>query len=304
MSVLRLGYLHVGVADLPAARAHYVDVLGLGEVFNGDGPCYLKAWDEWDHHSLVLEPGYPGLRKMGWKVRGADALAGLEQRSDQFGLETERMAKGENEAVGDGFRCRLPSGHVAEFYADIEVVGTETGTHNPDPWPRRGLRGVGVPRLSHVAVTGSDIGATERFLTDVCGFHVTERVIADPDAPDPVVTFLSCGEQPHDIALLTGEPGRLHHLAYEMESWSDILRAGDLFSMTDTPVDVGPTRHGITRGQTIYFFDPTGNRNEVFTGGYRSAHDQPTITWTIDQMPRAVFYIDRTLHERFTTLVS
>jgi catechol 2,3-dioxygenase len=31
-----------------------------------------------------------------------------------------------------------------------------------------------------------------------------------------------------------------------------------------------PARHGITRGTTIYFFDPAGNRNEVFAGlGYR-----------------------------------
>jgi hypothetical protein len=44
--------------------------------------------------------------------------------------------------------------------------------------------------------------------------------------------------------------------------------------MDDVPIDIGPTRHGITRGTTIYFFDPSGNRNEVFAGlGYRVHHD-------------------------------
>ena len=40
--------------------------------------------------------------------------------------------------------------------------------------------------------------------------------------------------------------------------------------MNGIDIDIGPTRHGITRGHTIYFFDPVGNRNEVFTGGYKT----------------------------------
>ena len=73
--------------------------------------------------------------------------------------------------------------------------------------------------------------------------------------------------------------------------------------MDDVPIDIGPTRHGITRGTTIYFFDPSGNRNEVFAGlGYRVQADFPTINWTVDQLgqghllprPRA----QRRLHQR------
>ena len=45
--------------------------------------------------------------------------------------------------------------------------------------------------------------------------------------------------------------------------------------MDDVSVDIGPTQHGITRGETIYFFDPAGNRNEVFAGGYFSYPDRP-----------------------------
>ena len=45
-------------------------------------------------------------------------------------------------------------------------------------------------------------------------------------------------------------------------------------------IDVAPTRHGVTRGYTVYFFDPVGNRNEVFTGGYWVDPDFEPITWT------------------------
>ena len=74
--------------------------------------------------------------------------------------------------------------------------------------------------------------------------------------------------------------------------------------MDDVPVDVGPTQHGITRGETIYFFDPSGNRNEVFAGGYKAYPDRPTVTWTPDQLGKGIFYIDRELNERFTTVLT
>ena len=62
--------------------------------------------------------------------------------------------------------------------------------------------------------------------------------------------------------------------------------------MNGIDIDVGPTRHGITRGHTVYFFDPVGNRNEVFSGGYRTDHDWETITWTEDQLGKALFYYE------------
>ena len=56
-------------------------------------------------------------------------------------------------------------------------------------------------------------------------------------------------------------------------------------------------------GTTIYFFDPSGNRNEVFAGlGYRVHKDFPTINWTVNQLAKAIFYHARELNERFTTV--
>ena len=67
--------------------------------------------------------------------------------------------------------------------------------------------------------------------------------------------------------------------------------------------DIGPTRHGITRGTTIYFFDPAGNRNEVFAGlGYRVFPDFPTVNWTEDQLAKGIFYIQRELNDTFLTV--
>ena len=60
----------------------------------------------------------------------------------------------------------------------------------------------------------------------------------------------------------------------------------------------------MTRGQTIYFFDPSGNRNEVYAGGYTYYPDNPTRVWTSDGFDKGIFYYERALNERFLTVVT
>jgi catechol 2,3-dioxygenase len=117
-------------------------------------------------------------------------------------------------------------------------------------------------------------------------------------------SWMFCTNTPHDIAFIKGPNGKLHHFAYALTDWSEIKRAGILFAMDDVSVDVGPTQHGITRGETIYFFDPSGNRNEVFSGGYMTYPDFPSITWTADQLAKGIFYIGRELNDRFTSVLT
>lgn len=90
----------------------------------------------------------------------------------------------------------------------------------------------------------------------------------------------------------------------KLQDWAQVGRAGSLFSMDEVAIDIGPTQHGITRGTTIYFFDPSGNRNEVFAGGYHAYRDRPCVRWTPDQLGKDIFYITRELNERFTTVLT
>lgn len=304
MAVMRLGYVHARVTDLTEARKHYSDTLGMTTVAEEPGKLYLKGWDEYDHHSVVLEEGGVGLVKFGYKVESSDDLADFEKRVQQFGCITERMSKGENLAVGEGVRVVLPSDHVIELYTDIEYMGTETGTLNPDAFPRN-LVGVGVPRIDHALITCEEPEVVERFFAECLDFKASERAVSHMgDDGELIGSWMFCGNTPHDIAFVKGPNGKLHHFAYYLNDWSDILRAGDIFAMDDVSVDVGPTRHGITRGTTIYFFDPAGNRNEVFSGGYITYPDFPTITWTADQLAKGIFYIGREINERFMSVLT
>ena len=301
-AVIRLGYVHLRVTDLEEARNHYSNTLGMEVVHEEPGKLWLKCWDEWDHHSLVLEEGGVGLVKFGYKVEDVDALADFERRAQQFGVTTGRFSAGENLKVGDGVRITLPSEHTLELYTDMEFTGTETGAINPEAWPRN-MRGVGTHWIDHALIAAEEPDLVERFMQECLDFRPAERAVESMEHPNLIGTWMTCGESPHDLAFIKGPNNKLHHFAYHLEDWGAILRAGDIFSMDDVPIDIGPTRHGITRGTTIYFFDPAGNRNEVFAGlGYRVQHDFPTITWTADQLAKGIFYHARELNEAFTTV--
>ncbi|HRA46010.1 MAG TPA: catechol 2,3-dioxygenase, partial [Phycicoccus sp.] len=300
MGVMRMGYAHVRVTDMAEAKDHYANTLGLYETLSQDGRVYYKGWDEWDHHSVVLEEGGVGLVKFGFKVEKAEDIDDIEKKAQTFGVTVERMSQGENPEVSDGIRFTTPSDHVFEVYHGQTLIGTEVGSHNPEAFPRH-LVGVGVPGLDHALITCDDANLMTKFLQDVFGYFVTEKVATslDEDA-DTIASWMTNNNQIHQLAVLSGPQGKLHHFAFKLGDWSEVGRAADLFSMDDVPIDVGPTRHGITRGQTVYFFDPAGNRNEVFAGGYAAYPDRPTVVWTPDQLGKGIFYHARELNDRFT----
>lgn len=130
-----------------------------------------------------------------------------------------------------------------------------------------------------------------RFMTEALDFFLTEQVLVGPEGNMQAATWMARTTTPHDIAFVGGAKSGLHHIAFFLDSWHDVLKSADVMAKTKTRIDVAPTRHGITRGETIYFFDPSGNRNETFAGlGYLAQRDRPVTTWTEDQLWNGIFY--------------
>ena len=69
--VLRPGYIQIPVTNLDVALTHYVDRVGLHKVSReADGRVYLRAWDEFDRHSVVLrQAAMPGMDYTGFCKR-------------------------------------------------------------------------------------------------------------------------------------------------------------------------------------------------------------------------------------------
>ena len=308
--VLRPGHVSIRVLELEPAVKHYRDVLGLIEVArDAQNRVYLKGWDEQDHSSVILrEADEAGMDYMGWKVDSPATLKKLAADVEASGLATEMswVPAGELLATGERFRFTVPTGHVMELYAQKDIVGNNCGTDgqdvNPDPWPDN-LKGIAPSRFDHCLLYGDDLDGTVKLFMEVLGFGLAEKVCLSENKDFMIGAFLSCSNKAHDVAFIR-QPvkGKFHHASCELRSWEQVLRAGDILSRTKTSIDIGPTRHGITRGETIYFFDPSGNRNEVFAGGYIYYPDKPPITWYDESLGPAIFYHDRKLNEAFLSV--
>ncbi|MBL6751048.1 MAG: catechol 2,3-dioxygenase [Nevskia sp.] len=305
--VLRPGHVALRVLDMKAAVRHYTEVLGLLEVArDAAGRVFLKAWDEHDHHSVVLrETDRAGMDYMGWRVDSPATLERLAGEVQASGLATDCrwIAAGEHPGTGRRFRFTVATGHVMELYAEKDKVGNGMPTTNPEISPD-GLRGMAPTRFDHCLLYGDDLDGAMKLFVEVLGFTLTEKVIAGPDQTI-IAAFLTCSNKPHDVAFIRhAEKGKFHHASFILDNWGEVLKAADIISKNRVSLDIGPTRHGITRGETIYFFDPSGNRNEVFSGGYISYPDRPALTWTEEDIGRAIFYHDRRLNEAFLSVVT
>jgi catechol 2,3-dioxygenase len=304
--VLRSGFMQLRVLELEKAVDHYVRVIGLTEVCRTeDGRVCLKAYDEFDHHSLILrEASETGMDFMGFKVESPEVLADFEQKTKEFGLECESIpANSDQPGFGRRVAVQLPTGHRIDLYAEVELATDIPGINNPNIWQRE-PHGMGVSCFDHALLYGPNAKEAVRYFTEVLGLSLVE-VTKTPDGKENLAVWLSANNKAHDLAILQyDQPGKLHHVAFKLDSWEQIGRAADLISINDIALDAGPMRHGITRGQTIYFFDPSGNRNEVYAGGYSYFPDMPLRVWDFDHVGKGIFYYTRELNDRFLSVVS
>jgi catechol 2,3-dioxygenase len=303
VSILRLSHVEIRVPDLELAAAYYTEVVGMYETAREPDRVFLKCWDEHQHHSLILTfaPTY-GLVHMGWKVEEASDLDVYAARLLDAGVDVERLEHGQvGPGHGQAIRFTMPSGHVMELVHGMEQVGNLLPNTNPPPKPL-GLVGFAPPRIDHVFLTCEDVGLNTRFLVDLLDFHLTEQVLGEDGFQ--VATWLEVSHASHDIALVTGQDRGLHHFAWWVDDWNAIRDAADVLAYHGVRIETNPTRHGATRGHCLYFFDPAGNRNETFTGGYWVDPDEPPVTWTEAEMGRAIFYYDGVVNQRFLTVHS
>ena len=303
--VMRPGHIQLRVLDMKEAIEHYRDLIGLIEVETDDqGRVYLKGWTEVDKFSVVLrEADEPGMDFVAYKVVSTEVLDQLKQELIEYGCNVEEIPAGELNGCGRRVRFDSPTGHLFEIYAEKEQTGKwGVSNINPEAWPRD-LKGIKATRFDHCLLYGPNIAGTTKLFQEVLGFDIAEQVI-DPEG-NRAASFLTCSMKAHDVAFIEcPEAGKFHHASFFLDTWEDVLRAADLISMTDTSIDIGPTRHGLTHGKTIYFFDPSGNRSEVFCGGDYHYPDHPPVTWKAEDLGKAIFYHDRVLNDRFLNVLT
>ena len=303
--VLRPGHAQIRVLDMDESVKFYTDVMGLKPMGRDkQGRAYFKTYAERDHHSIVLrQADRAGMDFFGYKVLDKATLDDLERKLQAHGVKTERIPAGDLLETGERVRFVIPTGQTIELYAEKTAVGSGVGCTNPDMdvLDQPGIKPI---RMDHCLIYGTDVDGARDLFTKVLGFTLVERVKLE-DGKTDLGVWLTCSAKAHDIAIVRhGEPDKLHHVSFQLGTWEQVLRAADIMSKNRVSIDMGPTRHGITNGTTIYFFDPSGNRLETFAGGYDHYPDMEPITWSWEEVGRGIFYHDRKLNDAFLSVVT
>src|ERR1700737_5475372 len=114
------GQLNIRVLEMEPALKHYRDVLGLIEMARDkeNKRVFLKAWDEHDHHSVVLrEADEAGMDYMGWKVDSPATLKKLAGDIEKSGLcsNFSWIKAGEHPETGGRFGFTIRPGHGVQM---------------------------------------------------------------------------------------------------------------------------------------------------------------------------------------------
>jgi catechol 2,3 dioxygenase len=271
MSIAHVGHAELQVTDLAASTEFFCELLGLQVSERAQGRVYLRAWQDWDHHTLLLtEAERSGLDHLAWRVPDQRVAEVLRAGLHRHGIETSWVDGGEERGHGDAIRFTTPGGLPFELYWDVEAYQAppELRSRMASHPSRIPARGAAPRRFDHVTFIVNDVVAEQQFLTEVLGIR-HNYYIYGPDGTR-WGSWLSANNVSHETAVTRnahGTGGRLHHIAYYADSPDEVLRTATLLVDHGYELEWGPGKHGTSGATFLYFKEPSGNRVEIWTGG-------------------------------------
>ncbi|MFF1635515.1 3,4-dihydroxyphenylacetate 2,3-dioxygenase [Leifsonia sp. NPDC058248] len=278
--IIRAAYAELIVSDIPASRAFYVGVLGLVVTYEDESTLYLRAFEEYLHHSLILRAGpVPALAALAYRVRSAAEVDAAAEYYTQLGVRVERRAAGATRGIGEAVRIEDPLGFPIEFFSEAEHVERFTRRYD--------VQGAGaISRLDHFNVVTPDVPFARDYYEGL-GFRVSEDIKDDHDVVYAAWMFRK--STVHDVALTGGDGPRMHHIAFATHERSQILHLCDhLGALRQSDrIERGPGRHGVSNAFYLYLLDPDGHRIEIYTHDYYTGDpDNPVVTWDVHDNQR------------------
>jgi len=281
--IAHLGPIELLTPEAERSLAFFVDVMGMEIEGREGGSVYLRGWGDYQRYSLKLtESEDSGMAACGLRATSLDALRRRVAAVEGTGL---------GEGWGDGgrgrgptYRFRDPDGHRFELYYEVERY--EPPEHlrpSLKNQPQRYTgRGAAVKRLDHLNVLAADVRACRVFAVEALDYRLYERIELDDGSE--AGAWLSATIAAHELIYTRDAHranGRLHHVAFWVDTREECLRAADLFLDNDIHIEAAPSKHAIAQGFFLYAIEPGGNRIEVTTGGrFVFDPDEPTVVWT------------------------
>ncbi|WP_297554388.1 3,4-dihydroxyphenylacetate 2,3-dioxygenase [uncultured Actinomyces sp.] len=279
--ILRCAYMELIVTDLAKSREFYVDALGLVVTYENDEVIYLRSFEEFIHHNLLLRKGdEAAVRVFSYRVRTPEDLDKAVAFYEALGCDVRREKEGFVKGIGDSVRVLDPLGFPYEFFYETEHQRRMCWDYDK--------QGAGaLVRLDHFNQVFPDVEAGAKYLEHGLGFKRTED-IEDEDGVTYAAWFAR-KQTVHDTALTGGKGPRMHHVAFSTHEKHNILYICDKLGalrMSDH-IERGPGRHGVSNAFYLYLRDPDGHRVEIYTQDYYTGDpDNPLVTWDVHDNQR------------------
>lgn len=281
-NIVRLSHVQLSVRDLSAARAFYVDTLGLQVSGEEEGRLYLRAMEERGHHCLILTQAEESrAHHLGFKLFGEEDLERAEHFLRAKGLPIEWV---DEPFQSRTLRTRDPLGVPIEFYVRMDRL--------PPIHQKYALyKGVKPLRIDHFNCFTPSVDESVAFYNEL-GFRVTEYT-EDEQTKLLWAAWTHRKGGVHDIAFTNGRGPRLHHTAFWVPTPLNIIDLLDLMATTGyvSNIERGPGRHGISNAFFLYIRDPDGHRIEIYCSDYQTVDpDLEPIKWDLKDPQRQTLW--------------
>lgn len=290
-----LAHVELITPHVQESAKFFVDVMGMTEVKRTAESVYLRCWGDYYQYSLMLTQGNESaLGHAAWRTVGPEELDEAVARVTAAGVKGEWLKS--SYGHGPSYRFKIPGGHTLELFWEVQRFQAEGDLKSAYPERPQKLTNHGIaPRqLDHVTVATRDVVGVAEWLKKHLGFRFMAVAYMHNNPNQAVFATTTTNEKSHDLGLgvdFSDVPGRLHHLAFWVDSADEHLRCADLLMESGTGIEYGPGRHGIGEQYYLYFREPGGKiRIEVNTGGYRNyVPDWEAVKWDVAQGPNTMY---------------
>ena len=282
--IAHLGHVEILTNKPEASLDFFTRVLGLTESGREGDSVYLRAFDDYEFHSLKLTASNTtGMRHVAYRAASPQALQRRVRAIEVLGAGigwTDGDA-----GHGPAYRFRDPDGHEFEIYYETRRYDPP-GAERPslkNQTQRTPNRAVAPRRLDHVNLLASDVDEIRRFVPRALGSRITEMIRLDDGTLGGC--WFTVNNKSYDVAYTrdaTGTRGRFHHITYAVDQREHILQAADIFLENGVHIETGPHKHAVQQTFFLYVWEPAGNRIELANAGARLvlAPDWEPVVWT------------------------
>ncbi len=257
-----LAHVELITPQVNESAKFFVDVMGLTEVKRTAESVYLRCWGDYYQYSLMLTQGKESaLGHACWRTVGPEELDEAVARLKAAGVPGEWVDN--SYGHGRSYRFQALGGHSMELVWEVKRYQAEGDLKSTYPERPQKLTNHGIaPRqLDHVTVATKDVVAAAEWFKKHLGFRFM-AVAYRHDKPDQAVfATVTTNEKSHDLGLgvdFSNIPGRLHHLAFWVDSADEHLRCADLLMESGTGIEYGPAGMGSASNTTFTSASPAG----------------------------------------------